>query len=77
MSCTFVAQVKARKTGIVESSSAVQKKKILRVESPAVAVINTLQPHIEDVDDFIDEDTLLTAEALSRTELPLGVYFQI
>ena len=74
LSCTFVVQIKARKTCNVESS-ALQKKKILRVENSTVAVINTLQPHIEDVDDFIDEDTLLTAEHL-RTELPLGVCFQ-
>ncbi|CBI19291.3 unnamed protein product, partial [Vitis vinifera] len=63
--------IKARKTCCNVESSALQKKKILRVETPTVAAVNTLQSRIEDVDDFIDEDTLLTAEDLSRTELPL------
>ena len=76
LSCTFVVQIKARKTCCNVESSALQKKKILRVETPTVAAVNTLQSRIEDVDDFIDEDTLLTAEDLSRTELPLGVHFQ-
>ena len=57
LSCTFAVQVKARKTCNVKF----QHKNILRVENSTFVVVNTLQSCIEDVDDFIDEDTLLTA----------------
>ena len=59
LSCTFAVQVKARKTCNVKSFS-LQHKNILRVENSTFVVVNTLQSCIEDVDDFIDEDTLLT-----------------
>ncbi|KAA8528376.1 hypothetical protein F0562_035731 [Nyssa sinensis] len=74
ISCTSqdfeLIAIKAKRTYGAEEFSAFQKTHIYKVKNSAIAVDGTLQPQIEEMDDFIDEDSLFTAEDSKRTELP-------
>ncbi|XP_077234090.1 anamorsin homolog 2-like [Tasmannia lanceolata] len=64
--------VKAKRASWDDSTSySIQKKAMQNEENSAVAVGNTFQHQVDDIDDLIGEDTLLIVEDLKNPELPL------
>ncbi|KAK9271216.1 hypothetical protein L1049_026806 [Liquidambar formosana] len=64
--------MKAKRTCGTETYSSIQKTQLHKAENPMIAVVNTLQPQIDETGDFIDEDTLLTVEDSKRPGSPLN-----
>ncbi|XP_059631236.1 anamorsin homolog 2-like [Cornus florida] len=62
--------IKAKRTYDAEEFSTFQKTEARKVDNSIIPIGGSLQPQIEEMDDFIDENSLLTEEDPKRPELP-------
>ncbi|XP_058081188.1 anamorsin homolog 2-like [Magnolia sinica] len=70
--------IKAKRPWDTGTSTPLQKKTIEKGELSVVASGSNFQPQIDDIDDLIDEDTLLSVEDFKKPpELPLDGSYQL
>ncbi|XP_019053002.1 PREDICTED: uncharacterized protein LOC109113901 isoform X2 [Nelumbo nucifera] len=70
-----IIAIKAKRSCNPQTSFTSHKRSVQNREIPVVDVSSTLSPQIEDMNDLIDEDTLLAPEDIKKPEMPLDNNF--